>query len=223
MGLLDRLLRRPAGVRRVLRNRVSRDRVSRQPMGPEPVDAAREDRLRHALDADPNDTAAFRELVEIVRRRAAEGHDDGGSQRAADDAVWALAEEVARSPRSWYALIELGRLSVQDDREGALRRVTTAAERDPSGHALAEALQVLRDAALYDDALSLGVGHWRPREHELEAGRQVVHAAIDAGRLGEARRHLDNLALHPGDEIRVASVRGELERALGAAEAGRGR
>ena len=49
---------------------------------------------------------------------------------------------------------------------------------------------VLRGAGLPNEALGLGVGHWRPREHDLDAGRHVVHAAVEAGRISEARRHL---------------------------------
>ena len=178
------------------------------------------------LHDDPNDEAAFDELAEIVRRRAAEGHVAEGRlgqpvppadrQRAANDAVWALAEELAGNPRAWHPLVELARLSIHDDREGALRRLGTASERDPSGRALVEGLAMLRDVGLPADALSLGVGHWRPREHDVEAGRQMVQAAIEAGRVAEARRHLEALSQHP-DQARVAVLRAELERQITAA------
>jgi hypothetical protein len=191
------------------------------------VDAAREDRLRLRLHDDPNDEKAFEELAEIVRRRAAEGHIPEGRlgqpvppadpERAANDAVWALAEELAGNPRAWHPLTELARLSIRDDREGALRRLGTAAERDPSGRALVEGLAMLREAGLPDEALGLGVGHWRPREHDVEAGRHLVQAAVEAGRMGEARRHLDALGLHP-DQGRVAPLRAELEREINSAE-----
>lgn len=183
---------------------------------PEPLAAAEEVTLRAALDADPNDEEAFRRLADIVRRRAAEGHESEGAadpQRAADDAVWSLAEEMARNARAWYPLIELARLSLAQDRDGALRRLGTASERDPSGRALAESLAVLRDAGLPNEALGLGLGHWRPREHDPEAGRHLVHAAVDAGRIAEARRHLAAFELYP-DQARVAGVRAELERTI---------
>ncbi|SDQ04248.1 hypothetical protein [Quadrisphaera sp. DSM 44207] len=214
MGLLDRLrnravIARTQGLRPALKPPVALVPKSRRV----PVDAAEEVRLRERLEHDPNDEQAFRRLADIVRRRAAEGHEGGDPQRAADDAVWALAEETARNGRAWYALVELGRLSVHEDREGALRRLGTAAERDHSGQALAESLAVLREAGLPDDALGLGVGHWRPREHVIDAGRHLVHAAVEAGRIAEARRHLQAFDQFP-DQQRVAGVRAELERAI---------
>jgi hypothetical protein len=223
MGLLDRLrnravIARTEGLRPALKPPVAlvpkRRRV--------PVDAAEETRLRERLERDPNDEQAFCRLADIVRRRAAEGHEGGDPHRAADDAVWALAEEMASSHKSWYALVELGRLSVHEDREGALRRLSTAADRDHSGHGLAASLAVLREAGLPDEALSLGVGHWRPREHVLEAGRELVHAAVEAGRIAEARRHLQAFDQFP-DQQRVADVRAELERTITEADQRRDR
>jgi hypothetical protein len=178
-----------------------------------PVDPDEEARLWARLHEDPNDVEAFPQLAEIVRRRAAQGHEDhpgGDPEQAAKDAVWALAEELAHNGRAWYPLIELARLSVHEDRDGALRRLGTAAERDPSGCALAAGLAMLREEGLPNDALGLGVGYWRPREHTLEAGRHLVLAAIEARRVGDARRHLAALSLHP-DEGEVAELRAELE------------
>jgi hypothetical protein len=192
-----------------------------QVRGPNPfpasehVDSAEENRLWGALREDPNDVHAFAALAELVRRRAAQGHPVHDRAKAADDAVWSLAEELAHSPRAWFPLVELARLSVHDDRETALRRLATAAERDASGDALATGLLMLRDAGLPGDALNLGVGHWRPREHDLEAGRQLVEAAVEAGRVGEARRHLEALGQHP-DAGRAAEVMAELERLIAA-------
>jgi len=60
-------------------------------------------------------------------------------------------------------------------------------------------------------ALSLGLGHWRPAEHDVEAGRELVEAAVEADRPADARRHLDALLAHP-DQARVAELRPELER-----------
>jgi hypothetical protein len=176
-----------------------------------------EDDLRTHLNDDPNDVEAFARLAETVRRRAAEGHPEQDRARAADDAVWALAEELAHSPRAWYPLVEMARLSIEDDREASLRRLSTAAERDSTGHALAMGLQMLRETGHPGDALNLGVGHWRPREHDIEAGRQLVEAAIEAGRHGEARRHLEALSAHP-DQGRVAALRAELERRIAQSE-----
>jgi hypothetical protein len=188
------------------------------------VDEREQARLWAVLKADPNDIEAFHRLADAVRRRAAEGHDHDAArqQRAMDDASWSLAEELAHSGHAWYPLIELARLSVHDDHEKAIRRLATATERDASGAALATALRMLRDAGLPGDALGLGVGHWRPREHDLEAGRQLVTAAVEAGRVAEARRHLAALELHP-DQGRVAAVRAELERLIQHSESGAAR
>ncbi len=183
--------------------------------------------LRSVLAADPNDEAAFRTLAELVRRRAAASPtfadplaapvDEQEREHAANLAHWALAEELAGNPRGWYPLIELGRLSLGDDPGAALRRLATAAERDPSGRALAQALEVLREAGLPGEALGLGVGHWRAREHDLDAGRQLVLAAIEADRPFEARHHIESLAMNP-DAVEAASLQAELRRAVERAE-----
>ena len=183
--------------------------------------------MRVKLSEDPNDASAFRALAEMVRRRAAEIGPDGDPlsapgdeverQRAADLAVWALAEELAGHPRAWYPLIELARLSIHDDHEGALRRLGTAAERDPSGHALLEGLAVLRDAGLPVEALGLGVGHWRVKEQPIEIARQLVLAAIEADRPLDAKQHLAALDLHP-DRAAAAALRTELEATVARAE-----
>jgi hypothetical protein len=189
-------------------------------LNPLVIDSDEEALLWETLHEDPNDLEAFPRLADIVRRRAGEGHVGGDQQRAAEDAVWALAEELAHNGRAWYPLIELARLSVRDDREAALRRLATASERDPSGRALATGLAMLREAQLPSEALGLGMGHWRPREHDLEAGRHLVLSAIEAGRIGDARRHLDALSLHP-DEGRVSALRAELEGLIARLEAER--
>jgi hypothetical protein len=222
MALLPRL-------RKLIRVPFSASTVgARHPtVGRRPGDTLQEDALRAMLMDDPNDERAFHALAEIVRRRAAESpnpedplsapHDELEKQRAADLAVWSLAEELAGHPRGWRPLLELGRLSLGDDHEGAVRRLATAAERDPQGIALAEGLVILRDAGMPVEALGLGVGHWRAREHTPEVGRQLVLAAIEADRVFEARQHLESLSLHPDAEA-VAPLRAELERAIADAE-----
>lgn len=182
---------------------------------------------------DPNDVRAFQALSEVVRRRAAENtqNDDPlaaaepsaaedveqARRRAADLAVWALAEELAGNPRAWYPLIELSRLSLDADPKGAIRRLSTAADREPTGQALVAALTMLRGAGHPVAVLGLGTGHWRAREHTPEVGRQVILAALEADRVTDAKRHLESLALCP-DQKRVAEIRGELEPAIALAE-----
>lgn len=179
------------------------------------------------LSDDPNNVRAFQALAEIVSRRAAGTGPDSDPltaptdpverQRAADLAVWSLAEELAGHPRAWYPLIELARLSAHDDHEGTLRRLATAAERDPTGEALAGGLAVLRDAGQPVDALGLGIGHWRPREQTPEVGRHLVLAAIEAGRPLEAKQHLKGLELFP-DQSAISALRADLTRAVAEAE-----
>ena len=200
----------------------------RESSAPPPPDAAREDRLRAVLAEDPNDVAAFNELAEIVRRRAAEvaapdplAADTGPISRtdAANTAHWALAEELAGKPHGWYALIEMARLSLDEDREGAMRRLGAACERDHSGAALIQGVRMLREAHLPAEALGLGVGHWAPADHDPEAGRQIVQAALDADRPADARRHLRDLAELGGQHRGAARVVAELEPFVAAAEA----
>jgi hypothetical protein len=69
---------------------------------------------------------------------------------------------------------------------------------------------MLREERMPGDALNLGVGHWRPRDHDLEVGRQLVEAGVECGRLGEASRTLDALSSHP-DQAGVGLLRQELE------------
>ncbi|MFI2705480.1 hypothetical protein [Cellulosimicrobium composti] len=219
MPRLRQLMRRPTSASTV---------GTRRPRsGEKRGDTVHEDALRAMLVDDPNDERAFRALAELVRRRAAEGPatddplaapvDETEKQRAADLAVWALAEELAGHPKGWYPLVELGRLSLDDDQESALRRFATAAERDPSGRALAQSMEVLRAAGLPAEALGLGVGHWRARDHDPEVGRQLVLAAIESDRPLEARHHLASLVEH-GDPQGVATLRTDLERAVAQAE-----
>ncbi|WP_233575158.1 hypothetical protein [Cellulomonas sp. PhB150] len=191
-------------------------------------DTLHEDALRSMLSDDPNNERAFAALAEIVRRRAAdsshdddpltaEGVDESERERAADLAVWALGEELAGNPRAWFPLIEVARLSVRDDHEGTLRRLRTAAERDPSGRALVEALALLREAGAPVDALGLGVGHWHPKDHDPEVARQLVLASIEAGRPLEAKQHIAALD-HYTDQKAVQALRDELVREVAHAE-----
>lgn len=190
-------------------------------------DTLHEDALRSMLADDPNNELAFRALAEIVRRRAAESFDlrdplaaevdERERQQAENLAVWALAEEFAGNPRGWYPLVELARLSVRDDHDATLRRLVTAADRDPSGHALAEGLKLLREAGMPVEALGLGVGHWRAREHDPEVGRQLVHAALEAGRPLDAKQYLAALDQRE-DAAELAGLRAELARAIAESE-----
>lgn len=186
--------------------------------------------LRETLEADPNDAIAFSRLAEIVRRHAhatapvdplIADSETVERDASADVAVWALAEELAGNQRAWYPLIELGRLSLADDHEGAVRRLATACEREESGRALAEGVRALREAGKPADGLGLGVAYWVPQDHIAEAARQIVLAAVDAGRPADARRHLRDYAEVAGDDESRHLV-AELEPAVAASEAASG-
>ena len=186
-----------------------------------------EDSLRAMLHDDPNDERAFTALADLVRRHAVESTnpddpltaaaEESQRETSADLALWSLAEELAGHPKAWRPLVELGRLSIADDPEGALRRFATAAERDETGEALAEGIEALRDAGRPVDGLGLGIGHWRVREQRAEVGRQLVLAALESDRVFEAKQHLEALDSHP-DTVAVARLRPELVAAVEAAE-----
>ncbi len=106
---------------------------------------------------------------------------------------------------------------MHDYRDATLRRLVTAADRDPSGRALAEGLKLLREAQMPVEALGLGVGHWRAKEHDPEVGRQLVHAALEAGRPFEAKQYLAALDSRD-DAAALADLRAELAAAIAAAD-----
>ena len=201
---------------------------ARRPTSAKPHgDTLHEDALRSMLADDPNNDHAFRALAEIVRRRAAESFEERDPlaapadakerEQAEDLAVWALAEEFAGNPRGWYPLVELARLSVHDDHDATLRRLVTAADRDPSGRALAAGLALLREADMPVEALNLGVGHWRAREHDPEVARHLVNAALEAGRPLEAKQYLAGLEQRD-DAAQLTDLRAELAQAIANAE-----
>jgi len=196
--------------------------------GSRPGDAPHEDALRAELQRDPNNIEAFDALVAMIRRHTAgmdadadplhaPAEDQDLKKEQADAATWAAAEEFAGHTRAWYPLIELARLSLDDDLEAATRRLATAADRDLTGRALAAGIALLRGADLPVDALGLGVGHWRGTAHVPEVGRQLVLAALDADRIFDARRYCDALHAHP-DAQAAAAVLAEVEPLVEAAE-----
>lgn len=178
----------------------------------------RAEELRQRLSDDPNDVTAFEELAQIVRdaEESKEVSDPltaditGTFDVSADLAMWALAEEIGASPDAWYPLVELARLSVDSDRESALRRLTVAADRETSGRALAAGIRVLREAGLPSAALGLGVGRWRPHEQEFEAGEQIVRAALEAGRVKEAKSFLSQLP-REGHEGQMSALQSAID------------
>ena len=161
-----------------------------------------EEALRQRLLDDPNDQQAFATLARLVSVGAR--YEEMPDPLTADElpadqrerintAVWALADEYVGNSRAWYPLIQLARLSLNEDRESTIRRLKTACEREDTGVALFESLQMLRRANLPGEAVQLGVGNWDPTTHVTDAGRQLVRAACEAGRPAEAERLLKSL------------------------------
>lgn len=191
------------------------------------ADLARATALRSSLEQNPNDAAAFAELAELVRRNAAasdpadpltaDSDHHADPERAADLAIWSLAEELAGRPKAWFPLVELARLSLPGDIEGAVRRLGSACERETGGQALIEGLRILREAGRPTEALGLGVGHWVPARHGAEAGRQVILAALEAGRPLDAKRLLGDLDEVSEGDLMVGAAVDELRPAVDAA------
>lgn len=180
---------------------------------PDPVEQGlrqAEDQLRARLADNPNDQQAFATLARLVAIGA--HYDEIPDPLTADElpanererintALWALADEFVGNSRAWYPLVQLARLSLGEDRESAIRRLKTAVQREDSGEALFESLQMLRRANLPGEAVQLGVGAWDPANHIADAGRQLVRAACEAHRPDEARRLLQALREHHDEDF----------------------
>lgn len=208
-------------------------RVSDSSDEPQSAEVQRGIELREILNENPNDVGAFQELAELVNSAAGprEVEDPLTAEQGQTDTyavanltMWSLSEELSGRPNAWYPLIELARLSVDSDLEGATRRLNTAAQRDETGRALAEGVKVLRGAGQADAAYSLGVGHWDPANHKFAAGEQIILAALDARRPDQATIHLDRVraVAKPGQhddrmtflEESIASVEAEEDARL---------
>jgi hypothetical protein len=179
-----------------------------------------EEALRGLLQRDPNDARSFTRLVALLVRLNAERRRGDRlavarpGDDAADETAWALAAELARRPGAWYPLIELARLSLPQDSEAAVRRLTSATDRDPTGRALTRAVELLRSAGHPDEAFRIALARWRPAEHGPRPGRQLLLAGLEAGRIAELCRHLDALSRRPGGEV-ARTLRAELARRTG--------
>lgn len=193
------------------------------------AEVTRAQELRVLLHENPNDADAFGELANYVRRNAsavaladpltADSNEESDPARLENLAVWALAEELAGRPKAWYPLLELARLSLGGDPEAAVRRLTSAVERDHSGVALTEAVAILRDAGRPVEGYNLGIAHWNPAEQGVDTGRQLILAALEAERPADAKRTLRDLEEARGPE--VAQIAEELRGLIDAAEQAR--
>lgn len=178
-----------------------------------------EEELRQQLADDPNDQEAFDALAALVAERASEdtlpdpltGDTDSGAPTR--HAIWALAEEVAQQPKAWLPLVVLAELSLDTDHEAAMRWLNLAVEREPDGVALTYAIAMLRDSGNLSDAVTFGVSHWEVASREAAAGREVVMAALDGGRVEEARRLYDSMIEAGGTAKGLADVGVLVERA----------
>lgn len=190
MGIIDRLRGKP----------------SDEPSDAQESNTTEESELRRRLHADPNDREALLALAELLATPVTEEIADPltASSTPATAAVnrqtalWALAEDYAGNPQAWVPLIELARLVVDDDEEGALKRLTTACDRETTGKALAQSIAMLLETGLTSQALSLGVAKWSPATHDVEAGLQLVRAALEAKDANRARELVSRLGdAHP--------------------------
>lgn len=178
--------------------------------------SAAEEELRDRLAEDPNDQQTFDALAKVVLARTEAGErpdpltSDVDLSAEERHAVWALAEELAGQPKAWLPLIVLARLSLESDHEGAMRRLNAACERETTGLALTHSLAMLRDAGALNDAVSFGVARWELASRTVAAGQEVVLAALEAGRVHEARRLFDTLMTTSGSP-RLADVEELLE------------
>ncbi len=179
---------------------------------------ALEAELRARLEADPNDREALIGLAEILAAPQEEeiadpltaAHVPASAAVNLQTALWALSEDYAGNPHAWVPLIELARILVEDDEEGAIKRLTTACDRETTGKALAQSVAMLRENGLTNQALSLGVAKWSPSSQCFEAGTQLVRAALEARDPNRARELVSRLGdVHP-EEPEVA----ELESAI---------
>lgn len=186
-------------------------------------DAAEEAALLARLEADPNDREALLGLADALTAPVPDEIVDPLTATQApatpadqhNTALWALAEEYAGNPHAWAPLIELARLVVVDDPDGAARRLATACDRETTGRALAQSVRMLRDHGLAHQAVSLGVAKWTPAVHEFETGRQLVLAAVEAKDEIKARELVSRLGdAHPHDPAVT-----ELEQLVEALEA----
>lgn len=178
-----------------------------------------EDELRARLSEDPNDQESFDALAALVAERADEATPPDPLTGETDSvagmryAVWALAEEVAQQPKAWLPLVVLAELTLDTDHEAAMRWLNLAVEREPSGIALTYAIAMLRDSGNLSDAVTFGVSHWEVASREAAAGREVVMAALDGGRVEEARRLYDSMVETVGSTKGLADVGVIVERA----------
>lgn len=166
-----------------------------------------EEALRARLEEDPNDREALLALAEMLAAPHAAipdpltaSHEPIPPAVNRQTALWALAEDYAGSPHAWVPLIELARLLLADDEDGALRRLATACDRETSGKALAQSIAMLREHGCTSQALSLGVAKWNPASQDRAVGMQLVTAALEARDPGRARELVSRLSdAFPGD------------------------
>lgn len=171
------------------------------------VNVVQEDALRAVLSDDPNNVNAFKALVDVVTRNCAvetSDNEDPLNASSVDSeqaqikrmSIWALAEEFSGHPRAWRPLLELARLSIEQEPEEAQRRVNAALARDTTGEALAEAIALYTRFDRAGDAYNFAIGHWKPREHVPQAGVALVRAAVLGEKHIEAETALAELLNH---------------------------
>lgn len=160
--------------------------------------------LYNRLDEDPNDIEAFEDLAALIRNadsprsyvdplRGDTERQDSEDEYSADLVLWSLSEEIGSASTAWYPLIQLARLSINNDQAAAIRYLEIAVDREDTGIALAEAIKVLREAGQYDAAIQLGLGRWQPQTQSPSVGEELIEAALGSGKTSEAEHFLQRM------------------------------
>ncbi|USR80070.1 hypothetical protein [Arcanobacterium pinnipediorum] len=184
------------------------------------VDRAGE--LRIALAADPNDRAAFEELISIIwalgqSRPTVDpltADEDEPHTSPIKLILWALSEDLASDSRAWYPLIQLARLSLDDDLEAAVHQIEVAAGREETGLALEQGISLLLDAGYPDTAMQIGMGRWNSQEHIAGVGIALTKAAIASGKLSDAQRFVSYLEERFAHDHDVMDLKEELAQLI---------
>ncbi|SDU81515.1 hypothetical protein [Arcanobacterium phocae] len=165
--------------------------------------------LRVDLDSDPNNQEAFEELISLIRKLGQSS--PTADPLTADDVqhrktpvklvLLALSEDLASDSRAWYPLIQLAKITIDDDPAAAVHQIEVAAAREESGRALAEGIHLLVEADQPDTAMQVGMGRWNPENDIPDVGIELIKAAVETGKISDAQRFLTALEQHhPGNQ-----------------------
>ncbi|QJC21642.1 hypothetical protein [Arcanobacterium buesumense] len=157
--------------------------------------------LRVALAADPNNAESFDELISIIRLLGQQtptadpltADDTYSSKPPLNLVLLALSEDLASDLRAWYPLIQLAKITIDDDPAAAVHQIEVAAGREETGQALASGIKLLCEAGQPDTAMQVGLGRWLPDEHCIDVGLELIRAAMASDKIADAQSFLDVL------------------------------